>query len=492
MENNIKEQNMTVKEKKLKTPAQKKRIRKIVIWSVIAVLVAVIVFGMTKAANAPMSVNVSKPQRGSICQKVNTGGDVVSLEKKTYFAPITGVLSEVRVNVGDAVKAGDILFTYDENEIAKAREQIDYKKKISDGNYNNSLQSNGRIYSNLNESLTKLPIYEEQVAFAENYIKELEKRIEDKKSALSKEGMQLQISLIDWADEPMSEEYENLQKLVQQNQYEQVHNEDLVALQNELSEANKILSDIKNKQSEMKSVKSANKDAVMTKGAKEELVATHESTILELDEQLADFDSVNGGITAEFDGVVTEVSAVEGGSVQEGTSLLKLESTEKCVVKVQLSKYDLESVVLGQKAELTMNSNTYSGTVSHINKVAELSQSGATVVSAQISIDNPDENIILGLEAKASILIGQDEDALLISNGYINYDTEGAFVYVVDNDTVSKKRIELGYVDDVNSQVISGLEGNESIITEGYDNLEEGQNVLAVDISENAENMVEK
>ncbi len=55
----------------------------------------------------------------------------------------------------------------------------------------------------------------------------------------------MQISLIDWQDQPDSDEYQNLQKLVQLNNYEQQNNEQIKSWQDELEVYNDMLSEYK-------------------------------------------------------------------------------------------------------------------------------------------------------------------------------------------------------------------------------------------------------
>ncbi len=468
------------KEKKKRTPQQKKKTRRIIIFSILGVLILYIVINSYIASHTPMTVFVSKLTKGNIEQTVNTSGTVSSLESKVYFAPIDGIIGDVVIKKGDAVKSGDVLYLYDETDLNEAIEQANLKIQQADGSYNKSLQENSRIASNLNEALATLPVLEDQIAFAENYIDQIEKRIEDKKAAISHEGALLQISLIDWRDQPNSDEYINLQKQVQENEYQQQHNKDIEAWQEELEDANEILDEIKTMKSEMKSQKNSSKDNVMTSGGKQELQAGHESTVSELSSTLEDYEGVKGGITADFNGVITDMSAISGSTVTKGTQMLKLESTEDVVMEVNLSKFDLENIKVGQAATITVNGNTYTGKVDHINKMAEVNQSGASVVAALIKIDNPDENIVLGLEGKASVLVGEASDVLLIGNGLINYDSEGAFVYTVDNGIVTKKHIVLGLVNDILSEVKEGLSTEDDVIVADTEFLEEGIEVMTV------------
>ena len=65
---------------------------------------------------------------------------------------------------------------------------------------------------------------------------------------------------------------------------------------------------------------------------------------------------------------------------------------------IEVTKYDLPKIEIGQKVDVTIAGKEYEGEVSKINKAAANSQ-GTPVVGAEVHIKNPDEDIFLGVEA---------------------------------------------------------------------------------------------
>ena len=273
-----------------------------------------------------------------------------------------------------------MLLTYDANDLAAAKERAELKKQSAEGSYLNSVQTNQEKLGDLSEASTNLEVLDQQIADTEAYIKNLEAKISKKKSDLAHEGALLQISLIDWQDQPDSDEYQNLQKLVQLNNYEQQNNEQIKSWQDELEVYNDMLSEYKEYRSEMKSQKSSAEAGKLTGGAKEELEANNKTQTMDVEDSLENLDAAENGIVAEFDGVVTEMNAVEGGATAKGTQLLKLESTEDVVVRITVTKYDLSKIKEGQKAIITIGSREYEGEVLRINRMAEQNNSGSCAV----------------------------------------------------------------------------------------------------------------
>ena len=188
------------------------------------------------------------------------------------------------------------------------------------------------------------------------------------------------------------------------------------------------------------------------------------------------------GITADMDGVVTDVQIVDGSPVTEGGALFKISSMEDVKVDFSVTRYNLESIAIGQKAQVTVAGNSYEGTVTKIDKIATKNESGTPVVGAQIHIDNPDENLYLGVEAQLVIYMDSAEDAVLVPVEAVNTGTSGTFCWVVDSQGILVKRqVEQGISSAEYAQILSGIESGEFVVTNVTDALAEGMQVTPVD-----------
>lgn len=55
-------------------------------------------------------------------------------------------------------------------------------------------------------------------------------------------------------------------------------------------------------------------------------------------------ESAKNGVTADFNGVISKVTVVEGSTVTQGTELFTLQNTDKVDVDVNISKYDYDKI----------------------------------------------------------------------------------------------------------------------------------------------------
>jgi RND family efflux transporter MFP subunit len=86
----------------------------------------------TAAPESHPSVDVVKPGRETLVQRVQSNATLEAFEDADLFAKVSGYLSDVRVDIGDHVKAGQVLAVIDvpemKQELAEAKAQLESKK----------------------------------------------------------------------------------------------------------------------------------------------------------------------------------------------------------------------------------------------------------------------------------------------------------------------------------------------------------------------------
>jgi multidrug efflux pump subunit AcrA (membrane-fusion protein) len=83
-------------------------------------------------ADIPPRVEVVRPRRVTVAQRLQTNAALEAFEEADLFAKVSGYLSDVRVDIGDHVKAGQVLAVIDipemEQELAEAKAQRESKQ----------------------------------------------------------------------------------------------------------------------------------------------------------------------------------------------------------------------------------------------------------------------------------------------------------------------------------------------------------------------------
>lgn len=489
------EENKNVKEKKEKKPRTKwkdlpvevrKKKRKRYIWIGVAALILVFFISTSiSASNAKMPVTTEKVAVGDVEATISTSGKVESDLTKTYYSQIAGTIGSIPVKQGQAVKAGEVLLYFDEQSLTIASKDAQAAALTSEGNYNDTMNQNNKTAARLNEANINLGVLEQQITDYTAFVKQQEQKYQDrynaKKASLSALGMELSKKQADGDD--VSDEMAEYQYMVETFDIDK----ELQDIQTTINEAKEILGNLEEYKAEMKSQKSATQDNVMSQTAKDAQKTTNEAAQLKNAQMLDYATAVTGGLKADFAGVVTEMTVIEGAPVLSGGALVTVASNEQVHVTVNLSKTDLAKVKEGQKADITIAGKKYEGEVSFINHMATTNANNMPVVAAQISITNADEEIYLGVEAKVVIYAQKSENALLVPVEAVNSDKNGDFVYVVENDIVVRKDVVTGVSSDTQIEIISGLKENDQVMTDISLNIEEGMEVMVMPSMEDVE-----
>ncbi len=183
-------------------------------------------------------------------------------------------------------------------------------------------------------------------------------------------------------------------------------------------------------------------------------------------------------IRAPFDGIIATLTAKVGqtasGSI--GTLIAKQK-----IVKISLNEVDIAKIKLGQKATLSFDAIdglTITGKVDGIDSVGTVSQ-GVVTYNVTIVLDVDDARVKPGMSVSATIITDTAQDVVIVpssavkeKNGVSYVETLGLATSTVTDSqglvsTVKpiSVNITVGLVDDMSSEIISGLKEGDIIIT---------------------------
>ena len=260
---------------------------------------------------------------------------------------------------------------------------------------------------------------------------------------------------------------------------------DTSALEAELEKASNTLAELQSRLSSQQAVAESDPSAV-TAEEKEKMEITN--NLSELDQMSAQelVEAAKKGIKADFNGVITKVSVVEGATTALGTELFTLQNTDKINVNINVSKYDYDKLKEGQSADITLAGKTYEGEVTSISHVATQNEKGASLISADVRIKNPDDDIFLGVDAKVTIHAEEADDVVVLPSEVVNIGKDGSFCYVIENGVITRRDITTGISSDDYVEVTEGIKEGDEVIRD-LGSLEEGMQAEAT-LSESADN----
>lgn len=478
---------------KQKKAKRKKKIRRIIIIAIVVLIVLVIgiaiLIGTLLGKNKKPSVQVTHAANEEITQEVKISGVVSSDNIQHYYSP-SAIKVESCVPVGTFVKKGDPIITFDSESYNNALKQLELSDKISDNNYQSTVTDMNQVQSKYNQACSDINKYQALVDEYQAKVDEYDNKDSDfYKFTNINAPKQIEIEQ-NILMNPLStqEEIDEATQVIASLKLQLQYNAE------EVAEATKKLSEYKVELESAKSKKDAYGSTLGNQYDKENRDLTGELNSIKTGsayDELAKY--TNGCLVAPFDGIVIASYVSEGMTTSNmGAEIATFASTEDISIDFNLNKKELAKVVTGQKVDITVLDYEYVGTVERISRMANASASGSASVSAVISVDNPDDNIYLGLEAKCVIETGHKDSCLTVPSECINIDSEGYYIYTVDDmNTVQKNYIEMGLTSEDRTEILSGVTEEDSLVKIVTGDVKEGAMVVPVDADAMSDAMAE-
>lgn len=438
-------------------------------------------------AGTSMKVRSYTVASGDLAQYTELNGNIVSDTVKEYYSRVDSRIGKILVKEGDYVKKGDLLISYDEEDLKLKTELAKANASSKDESLNGRLSADSRMAGMYAEASSAMTSLDNDIAMYQAEIDRLDAQIISAKAAIANEGARLQISLIDHADDKtnadladndiLSDSYNNIQKDIQYNAYEQNYNSQILSMEQLKNEYSVLLADCKQRRSEMFSQKNSTFSSLMTDKDKEALELERTSYELTNEDIMHDLEAAAEGIKADFDGIVTEINTAEDVRVSAGMKLLTLESSDDIAVKFNVNKYDIDALSEGQEANVKIRSKNYTGKVSRIDRMTGRGSSDSANVGVEIKLDEPDSDIILGLEAKAFVNTAALNNVLTVAVDALCEEEEGTFVFVARDGKAVKIPVVTGVKNEDVVEIVSGLSEGDTAIWNDTEELTDGMSI---------------
>lgn len=174
-------------------------------------------------------------------------------------------------------------------------------------------------------------------------------------------------------------------------------------------------------------------------------------------------------LTAPFAGTVTAASPLPGDQVTAGAVAFRVDDLNSLLVDIELSEVDINSVTVGQGVSLSFDAILGKEYQGQVTKVAQAGNVVGGVVNFTVTVEltSADELVKPGMTAAVNIVVKEIKDAILVPNRAVRLVDGDRVVFVPGEDGKPKKvEIRLGSSSDTMSVVIGGdlKEGDQIIL----------------------------
>lgn len=469
-------------------------------------------------------LNVVKAERGTVKEVYNSTGTVESENTKTYYSPVTAPIKECRAVVGQTVKAGDLLVTFDTTNLERDNQQAQLTLQSSLNNSIAARAQNAKTIDAANaasaQAAAQANALADEVNALVSQVDSAYAKYQENQQAAAQQAAQNapKVQTLQAQITAYNETIASAEAVI--SSYErgytgrQVEINEALAAENPDPVQEQIIKDTEEYNAALKSKSDTETlltqaqdslDALGVPPADDagyaDLLAQYEAKYaewqaayqaagasvpdtgmtsaelnnLDISDNLAELAALTPeellakgkeGMKADMNGVVASVDILQTNSAAQGAALFTIAGTDSVRVKIEVSPDDYDKMKPGSEVTVTLADHTYKGTLDGVDKIAVPNAKGVPVIGARIHIEDPDENICIGASAKIRMTVAEAKNVVVIPTEAVNASTDGDFVYVIENGIVKEKPVTLGISSSTETEITEGLNEGDMVVND--------------------------
>lgn len=185
-------------------------------------------------------------------------------------------------------------------------------------------------------------------------------------------------------------------------------------------------------------------------------------------------------ITSPIDGIVISIPVSVGQTVnanQTTPTIIQVADLDTMLIKPEISEGDITKIKSGMKVQFTTLAEPdeiYQAEIASVdpalttltdNEYSEsVSDTNAIYYYANVLVPNPEHKLQIGMTTQNTIITAQKQHVLVVPTLAIQKRNGQNSVQILDGDKVVEKVVQIGLHDDINTEILSGLNEGDNVI----------------------------
>lgn len=376
-----------------------------------------------------MPVRIRTVGRRDLSAALDAQGTLHPYKEVNVAAKLTGRVEELLVDVGDPIRAGDVLLRIEEEELLIAERQAAAAVAAAQANL-------ARVKAGARPQ--EIELAKAQAAQAEANLSQAEAHYE-RMRALFASGA------------------------ISESQYEQSRTQYDVAQASWLAAQSQL--------------------QLVLQGPTDEEVAALEAALAQAEASLAltQLHLKEARVASPLTGIVAGRFVEMGDFVGAGMPLARIVQTDPIVMRIEVGGRDVVSLRPGLEARITIDAlpgRSYTGRVSHVEAVAD---SNSRLFGVKIEAPNAEGVLRAGMAARVEILTAQAKDVVAVPDSALMTEAGETYLFVVEGETARRRVVQVGVVAQGWAEIKEGLSPGEQVVVVGHNFLADGARVQVVE-----------
>ncbi|OGO05049.1 MAG: hypothetical protein A2Y73_05685 [Chloroflexi bacterium RBG_13_56_8] len=420
---------------------------------------------------APEGIVTEKVTRGDVDALVRATGNLATESARSLVFSTSGIVSEVLVEEGDQVVAGQVLARLDTEDLELSLKQAQAALDVSEASL----------------ARTRKPASEEEIASARAAVEAAQANLDDLQAGASTRDKQLAKLAVDQAKNSLWGAQGSRDAIAgsplsgggsKTSAEAQVANAEVQVQIAEINQAKLYeppkASVVASAQSQIASAQ-ANLARLLSSPAPEDIaIAEAQVAQAKVSVEVAAGRLNDTELKSPASGELVSWDLHVDDPASPATPVGSMVDLSLFHVQVSIDEIEIAQVKEGQTVRITLDAfpdNQLQGTVAKIDPAGQNLQ-GLVSYAVRIDLDPTELPIRPLMTASIDIVVDHRENVLLVPNQALRRDPQGIYVEILENNTPTRVSVTSGVADEEHTEILTGLEeGQEIIVTRPRESL---------------------
>ena len=425
-----------------------------------------------------IAVNTAPVKTGDIRTELSFTGQVRAQSQIAVMSRVQGMVDEVKVNVGDFVNAGDVLFTMDEVDLLTNIRALSAQLDTADAAVNAArtgvaLAGGSAVQAQVLQAQTALiqaqaGVEQAELGVQQRLLAVQQAQVANQEAQINLENMTLLLEHGDIAQAQFDQAQSaavNTGIMLEQAQsayvMAQVSLEQANSGVTQATESHRIVS--QNVASE--SVRRAQDGLAQAQAQRESLAVNLEAA----QERLND-----ASVVAPISGIISTRGVEPRAMMLPNVAPFTIVSIDTVLVHVNVTETIVNRIENGQTVNVNISAASGEAFSGEVVTVSPAADQMTQTFSVEIKIDNSAGMLRPGMFAEAFFVRDEASDTIVIPRGAVLLEENQTIVYVAVENQAVRREVTLGIDSGAEVEIISGLEVGEELIIRGQTFVRDG------------------
>jgi membrane fusion protein, multidrug efflux system len=202
--------------------------------------------------------------------------------------------------------------------------------------------------------------------------------------------------------------------------------------------------------------------------------AKYDMEVAESGQKTAEVDIDRMTIRAPFSGVITERFIEKGQTIQAQAQLFTLVDTTPLKAKIYLPEREIFGIEDNQTVELSLNAEKDVRFKGHVKQINPSVDPKTGTVKVTVEVTEAPQSVRPGSFIDVKLVTQRHDNSILIPKKALVEEAGERYVFLITKGIAARKSVQIGFMDDLNAEILKGVNTGDSVVIAGQGSLRDG------------------